>query len=166
MATIGMPQINIKHKGIFDLSEILQGIKGWFEGEYFKVHYPKHKLKQPAGGWEHEMEIYGERKMNEYVKFKITLFIRLYDIKDVEIIKDGKKIKTNSGRITVDISGEIELDFENRFGGSKFLQALQDFYHKYIIKQDIGDYWEDDIMLKMVNLGKLIREKCQQEAVT
>ena len=166
MTTIATPQINIKHKGIFDLSDILQGIKSYFESDYFKVHYPKHKLKQPSGGWEHEMEIYGERKVNDYVLFKITLFIRLYDIKDIEIIKDGKKIKTNSGRITVDISGEITLDFEKRFGGSKFLQGLQDFYHKYIIKQDIGDVWEDDIMLKMVNLGKLIREKCQQDVLT
>lgn len=165
MTKISTPSINIKHKGIFDLSDVLQGIKKWFEGDEFKVHYPKHKLKQPVGGWEHEMEIYGERKMNEYVKFKITLFIRLYDIKDIEVIKDGKKVQTNSGRITVDISGEIELDYENRFGGSKFLQALQDFYHKYIIKQDIGDYWEDEIMLRIVNLGKFIRETCQQEAV-
>ncbi|MBD3303633.1 hypothetical protein GF343_00660 [Candidatus Woesearchaeota archaeon] len=165
MTKISTPSINIKHKGIFDLSAVLQGIKNWFEGDEFKVHYPAHKLKQPAGGWEHEMTIYGERKMNEYVKFTITLFIRLYDIKDIEVIKEGKKVQTNSGRITADISGEIELDFENRFDGSKFLQAFQDFYHKYIIKQDIGDYWEDEIMLKIVNLGKFIREMCQQEAV-
>ncbi len=166
MTTINTPQINIKYKGIFDMADILQGIKSYFESDYFKVHYPKHKIKQPAGGWEHEITIYGERKMNEYVKFTIKLFIRLYDIKDIEIVKEGKKIKTNNGRITVDISGVIDLDFENRFGGSKFLQALQDFYHKYIIKQDIGDVWEDDIMLKMVNLGKLIREKCQHEIIT
>lgn len=158
-----MPTMFIKHKGIFDLSDILQGIKKFLEDDYFKVHFPAHKLKQPAGGWEHEMSIYGERKINEYVKFTIKLFIRLFDIKDIEVVKEGRKVKMNSGRIAAEISGVIDFDFENRFGGSKFLQGLQDFYHKYIIKQDIGDVWEDDIMLKMADLGKLIREKCQQD---
>jgi len=82
------------------------------------------------------------------------------------LIKDGKKIKADSGRIAIDIDGELTLDYQGRFGGSKAMQTLQDFYHRYIIRQDIGDYWEDEIVIRMVNLGKLIREQCQQEALT
>lgn len=148
------------------MSDILQGIKKFLEDDYFKVHFPAHKLKQPPGGWEHEIEIYGERKMNEYIKFKIDVFLRMFDVKDVELVKDGKKVKANTGRLAVEVSGSMTLDFENRFGGSKFLQALQDFYHDYIIRTSLGDYWEDELMIRIVNLGKLIREKCQQEALT
>lgn len=167
METIGMPTVYIKHKGVFNLSEILQGIIGFLEKDAFKVHYPKHKYKVPSPkGGEHEIKIYGERKINEYVKFKIDVFMRVFDFKEVEMLKEGKKVMMNTGRIAVEISGSMTLDFENRFGGNKFLQALQDFYHKHIIHRDIGDVWEDDLMLKIVNLGKLIREKCQQEALT
>ena len=92
--------------------------------------------------------------------------MRVFDFKEVEMLKEGKKVMMNTGRIAVELSGSMTLDFENRFGGNKFFQALQDFYHKHIIHRDIGDVWEDDLMLKIVNLGKLIREKCQQEALT
>jgi len=157
-----MPTIHIKNKGIFNLSDLIQGIKNFFESDSFKVHFPKHKAKKD----EHELKLYGERKMSEYVKFKITVWIRVLDWKEVEVIKDGKKMKADSGRIAVDIDGDLTLDYQGRFSGSKFLQALQDFYHRFIIKQDIGDYWEDELMIRMVNLGKLIRETCQQEALT
>ena len=162
MAKIGMPTIYIKHKGIFNLSEIIQGIKSFLEGDSFKMHFPKHKIKKD----EHEIKIYGERKMNEYVKFTIKLLIRIFDWKEVEIIKDGEKVKADSGRIAIDLDGVLELDYQGRFGGSKFMQGLQDFYHKYIIHRDIGDYWEDELMMRIVNLGKLIRGQCQHEALT
>ena len=134
MVKMNLPVIYIKQKGVFDLSEILQGIKKFFEDDSFKVHFPKHKYKVPSPkGGEHELRIYGERKMNEYIKFTINLFIRVFDWKEIEVVKDCKKIKTNYGRLAIDISGVLELDYENRFGGSKFMQGLQDFYHKYII---------------------------------
>jgi len=157
-----MPTMHIKNKGIFNLSDMIQGIKGFFEGDSFKVHFPKHKVKKD----EHELKMYGERNMSDYVKFKIIIWIRIFDWKEVELIKDGKKIKADSGRIAIDIDGELTLDYQGRFGGSKAMQTLQDFYHRYIIRQDIGDYWEDEIVIRMVNLGKLIREQCQQEALT
>ena len=167
METRKMPTIRIKHKGIFDINDILQGIKDFLEDDYFKFHFPQHKFKIPTPkGGEHKLKMYGERKVNEYVKYKINLYIRVFDYTEIEVIKEGKKVKMFNGRLYAEVSGDLILDFEKRFGGSAFLQGLQDFFHKYVIRRKIEDYWEDDIILKMVNLGKLIREKCEQEART
>lgn len=161
-----MPAIYIKHKGMFDLSDILKSIVKQLQDDSFKVHFSKHKYKVPSPkGGEQEIKFYAERKINEYVKFRIDVFIRVFDFKEVEVIKEGRKVMMNTGRIAAEISGVMELDFENRFGGNKFLQGLQDFFHKYVIHRDIGDVWEDDIMLKIVNVGRLIREKCEHEAI-
>ena len=167
MESIRGPTLWIKHKGIFDLNELLQVIKDFWEQDFFKVHMPKYKYKIPTPkGQQHKVNMYAERKMSEYVKFTVKIFIRAFDYKEVEIVKDGKKIKTGQGRLTVEVDGVLDLDFEKRFNGSAFLQGLQDFYHKYIIKYDICDYWEDELVLKMVGVAKLIREKCEQEAIT
>ena len=106
----------------------------------------------------------GDRKVNEYVKEIIEVAIRVWEMKDIEIIKDGQKIKTNEGKIAIEIGGNLSLDWQKRFKGNKFLQNLQDFFHKFIIRKDIGDQWEDNLLFKVMELTKLIQEKIGHEA--
>lgn len=160
-----LPATYIKHKGYLDASNLIRSIRGWFLKNRYDFHFPKQKYAGPAGSVEGEIEMYGERKMTEYVKFKISILIRLYDLKEVEIVKNGEKLKSSTGRAAIDISPIIFLDYRKRFGGNVILQALQDFYHRYVIKTTIDLIWESDIFLHVVDLAKLIRKQFQQEVV-
>ena len=161
-----LPMSYIKHKGYFDISKLLQSIRKWFLDRDYDFHFTKHKFKIPSpAGVEQEIELHGERKINEYVKFNIKLFMRFFDLKEVELVKEGQKIKTNSGRVAIEISASMIFDYENRFGGSKFVQAAQDFYHKFVIKRTIEEEWEDQLFMKMIDLMKLMRKQFEHEAV-
>lgn len=160
-----MPLTFVKHRGLFNYAELMNGLRNWFRDHGYKFHEPKHQWKVPAEGIEVEIKIKGDRKVNEYVKYHIEIFLRVYDMKDVEVVKDGQKVKMQDGKVTVEITGKLELDWQNRFGGNKFLQGLQDFLHQFIIKQDIGDHWEDDLLYKLIALTKFIRITLGQEAV-
>lgn len=162
---IGMPTTYIKFKGIFSYSEVMQAIRKWFKDYDYEFHEPKHQWKAPAEGIEAEIKIKGDRKVNEYVRYYIEVFIRTFDMKEVEVVKDGQKMKMNDGRILVEVGGKLELDWQNRFGGNKFLQNLQNFMNKYILKQDIGEHWEDDLLFKIMDLTKMVREKLGHEAL-
>ncbi len=164
--SIGMPAMNVKFRGIFNFSEVMQSIKNWFKSYDYEFAEPTHKWKVPSEGVEAEIKMSGDRKMNEYVKYYINVSIRTWDMKDVEVIKDGQKTKLQEGKISIDIDGKLELDWQNRFSGNKFLQNLQDFYHKFIIKQDIGDRWEDDLLIKVMDLTKIIRTKIGHESIS
>lgn len=85
------------------------------------------------------------------------------EISEVEIVKEGQKIKTQKGRIKVTVHGTMNLDWQKRFAGNKFLQYIQDFYHRYIIKEKIEDVWQDHLMLKAVTLKSKIQEKLESE---
>ncbi len=161
-----LPSSVIKHKGYFDLSKLLNSIKDWFSEQEYDFHFTKHKYKIPSpAGIEQEIELFGERKINEYVKYTIKLTVRVFELKEVEMVKEGQKIKTNSGRLAIEIGGSMLFDYENRFGGSKTMQAVQDFYHKLVIKRTIEDQWEDDLFLKIVDLMKLMRRQFQHETI-
>ncbi|MEM4263924.1 MAG: hypothetical protein QW666_03475 [Candidatus Woesearchaeota archaeon] len=156
----------IKHKGFLDVSKLIQSIRGWFLDNRYDFHFPKHKYAGPAGAAEQELEMYGERKMTEYVQFKISLLIRLYDLKDVEVVKNGEKIMSSTGRAAVEITPMMTLDYAKRFGGSVFMQTLQDIYHRYVIRTTIDDIWEDNIYMQVTDLAKLIKKQFQQETAS
>jgi hypothetical protein len=150
-----MPLMFLKHRGTFNLSELMKAIQEWFVDNGYKFHAPKYKMKAD----EAEYEIIAERDITEYVRFRILLHIWVREMREVELVQDGEKKKMNSGMINLDVGGEYELDYQKRFGGNKFFQWLQDFYHKYVIRQTISDVWEDDLFLKMVQLMGLIKNK-------
>lgn len=158
---VKFPVIYIKHKGNFDFNKLCQDIKAWFDENGYDFYAPKHKHKAE----EEEVKFYGERKITGYIKFIINVDMRVWDFKTVEIIKDGEKVKTNYGRIALEVIPVYILDYENRFKGNKLLQAVQDFYHKYVIKRKLEDYWEDELFLQASNLIRVIKKDLEYEAM-
>lgn len=152
--TDNMPIIYVKHRGLFNHAALVKGIQQWFVENNYKFHAPKYKIKAS----EAEYEIESERDVTEYVRFKISTHIWARDIVDVEVVKDGEKKKMQEGYIQMDVTGELEYDYDTRFGGNKFMQWLQDFYHQYIIKETIADVWEDDLILKMNQLVAAVKK--------
>lgn len=148
------PLTVIKSKGYFVWKDLLMNVKKWYESEYYDFAETKHKYKPE----EREVEVSGDRKLNEYVKYRIKVAMGVSGLKDVELIKEGKKINVQEGRVTVHISGTMFLDWQSRFKGNKFLQAIQDFYHKYIIKQKIESEWLDHLGFKMYQLSKMVNQ--------
>ncbi len=147
-----LPLTVIKSKGYFIWKDLLMNIKKWFESEYYLFGETKHKYKPD----EREVDVIGDRKLNEYVRYKIAVGIKVMGLKDVELIKDGKKITMQEGRVNINIAGTMLLDWQARFKGNKFLQAVQDFYHKYVIKQKIESEWLDHLGFKIYQLTKSI----------
>ena len=151
--TRGMPILYIKHRGMFNHSQLVKGIQKWFEDNNYVFHAGKFKLKPN----EAEYEISGELKVNEYVQYTIEVHMWIRDMSEVEVVEDGEKKKMQEGMINAETTGKYTLDYNARFGGSKFMQWLQDFYHKYVIRQTIDDVGDDDMFLKVVMLNAHIK---------
>lgn len=165
MKTIDTPVIYIKHKGFFNLSKLMQAVRKWFSDYDYEFQEGKYKYKTSQTGIEVEWEVKGEKKINEYVKTETKLWLRTWDTKEVEVVREGEKETTNTGRIAIELSANYTLDYNKRFHGSKFLQGLQDFYHRYIIKHTIEEKWEDYVYFKLNQLAKIIRESFAHEVV-
>jgi hypothetical protein len=170
MPKFPLPVTLIKHRGFFSYSDLLQAIIGWYAHDNYEVDMPMYKQKFPqVTGTEHEFKIHAEKKVTEYVKFHIDLFIRVYNMRDIEIIQEGKKMKLQDGQVQIEVIPFLELDWQKRFSGpppwQNFLKALDDFYRSYIIKYKIVDYWEDMILLKSSQLGRVMKEALGQEVM-
>jgi hypothetical protein len=167
MPTRKLPASRLKFQGIINYEGLFKLIRQWFLDQGYEFHHEvlKHKLPSPAG-YEQELKMSGWKKVNEYSKFNIQLYFHVYDIKDVEVIKEGKKTRLKSLRLTLEISPSVDLDYTKRFGGSRFLQGLQDFFLKYVYKEEISTVMEDQIWYRVLKLQKAIKDYFDFEAKT
>jgi hypothetical protein len=159
------PTLYIKHKGFFDLSKLMKNVRSWLTSHNYEFQEGTYKYKTSQIGIEMEWKVTGTVKINEYVKHKIECWVRTWDMRDVEVVSEGEKKNMTTGRIAVEVSSVYTLDYQKRFKGSKFLQGLEEFYHRYIIKHTIEEKWEDFIYMRVNQLAKLIRETFAHEVV-
>ncbi len=157
------PQM-VKYRGIFDFPKLLKLIHTWGTAQRFEMHEKRYKHKVPdARGAEQEVTLLGWRKIDAYLKFWISVDVKGEYLKDVDVIKDGKKKKLTQGKVRVMFNGYLELDYQNRFESSKFLVGLRDFYHKFVVRQKIQNVWEDTLYYRLYKLNKEVRVHLDME---
>ena len=162
-----LPNIQmIKYRGIFDYPGLLRVIYNWGTRQGFEVHEKKSKHKVPdARGAEQEQTILGWRKVDAYEKDWFVVDTRSEYLKDVDVIVDGKKKRLTQGKIRIRFSGYVELDYNNRFETSKFMEGVRDFYHKFIIRPHIQNVYEDRLYYRIYKLNKKVKEHLEMEGL-
>jgi hypothetical protein len=153
-----------RYSGVFDLGGLLRLIRGKMLDSGYLVGEPTYVQRQVGAGDKMEIEIKGDKDVTHYVKFKLTVLIRSKDTVDVEVTKNNEKVKMKQGNMQVFISGQVVLDYGNRFAKNKFLEALQDFYHNYVIKYTLENKYWDNLHAEIFQLQRAVREQLHFEA--
>jgi hypothetical protein len=157
-----LDKIIIKKRGFYDQSKLIKNVFEWYKKNDFFSDVKKFKLSGSTVKYTFE----GEKKVTDYLKWFIKCFFIIYDFEEVEIIKEGKKIKTNHAKLHCEITGRLEVDWQNRYGkGGKIITFLGDFLRKYILRYKIDDLWCDEIALKMEELSNEIKKSIDSEVV-
>ncbi|MDO8741074.1 MAG: hypothetical protein Q7J54_05885 [Candidatus Woesearchaeota archaeon] len=164
------PHYKIKKVGIVDLDGLYRLMHRWYvdRNYYFEEPTYKHKVPSPAGA-EEEFEWFGWRKMNDYVKYWILAYMHFYEMKEVEIIKDGKKKKMIRARVYIEVWGTMEWDWQKRWQGSKFLENVRKFMDQYFFmtRDKIGSsVWGDRLMYVAMKLHSEIKEHLEMETLS
>jgi len=162
-----LPGQLIRHRGFFNYEALLKAINEWFvyEDILFDIGSYKYKIPSPMG-IDKDVKFKGEKKLSEYVKMGIEVHIKVFGMRDVELIQDGKKLVVQEGQLRIMISPKIDFDWQGRYKNrGEFVKWLGDFMEKKILKYKIGDYWEDMVLLKAMELAKVIRTTIGQEVV-
>ena len=127
----------IQYKGVFDFDGLYKMMHAWIVNKRLTFHEERYKDKvsTPFGN-ELEIKWNAERKVTEFIKEYIKIEFHLWDFAEVEVIKEGKKVKMNKARMEIKFFAELELDYNKKFSGSTFNQKLGKFYLEKVI------YWD------------------------
>ena len=159
---IGTPDLYIQYKGIMDMQDLYETIADFFRQKKFKFYEKQQRLRKPGPfGAEILYQFEARRKVEDYYEWVVNLAIETFDMHDIEVVmKDGTKKKLAKGRIWMQLTGQVETDYEKAWEKSAFLAHLKSFYNKYIIKKKIESIWWDELYYKIVlRLQALLRER-------
>ena len=155
----------LKYRGVYDFEGLCRTMRQWIVDHGYEFHETsvKHKVPSPAGS---ELELKWEswKKVTGYIKFWIKIYFHLWDVNEVEVVKDGRKQKLTQARMQIEMWGQVDLDYHNRFTGSRFAKFLQDFYHKYIIRKDLDLVATDELYYRVYKLYSVAKQFLEMEA--
>lgn len=148
----------LRYKGTFDWEGLYKAMKGWFKEREYDFLEKRYKHKLQAGGFT-EIEVNWEcwRDETEYMRDWIHVYFHIWDYKEMEVIKDGKKVRLAKARMKIEITPFLEADYEDRWQDSAFKRKLRDFYHRFMYRVEIESLWEDKLWYnsnKLVQMAK------------
>ncbi len=154
----------IRYNGIFDFDKLYRDMAAWFGKNGFELQEDNYKHKTPMPiGCEQEIKWKGWLKTNEYARYWIHVHFHIWDLQDIEVVKDGVKKKMSKGKLFIILSIQLDLDYSNRFKGKSGI-LLQNLLRNYIMKKTIENSWQDELVYRMYKLHEVIKESLGMES--
>ncbi|MGM5485402.1 MAG: hypothetical protein ACQEP1_06040 [Nanobdellota archaeon] len=124
--------VRTNYKGLFSVTELYRLIDFWF----MEKGYTKHELNNFQEDKQDGKKIYINKepykKTSDYIKYVIQCEIECDQVKEVEVEKNGKKIRLNQGNCSVIITGHLITDYERKWEDKAFFYFLQQIFDKFV----------------------------------
>jgi len=131
----------IKYAGIFSFADFYKFCYEWIKEEIdMDISETKYgeKLKGDEKGI--AVEWIGEKKLTDYFRFDTKVNFEIDNLKNIEIMEGGKKIKMNEGSVKINVKGILVRDYKGKFEMSAFNKFLRSIYEKWVIPARIEEY--------------------------
>lgn len=107
---------DFNYSGYFDWPGLYATIMKWAGKEMLKIYEPLYKDKTTKQGFaEREFNWIFERKVDRMHKYTMNVNLRMWDIQNVEVTKDGVTKNLDRGRMRLRISAEMNNDYQGLF---------------------------------------------------
>jgi hypothetical protein len=154
-----MANIKIKHKGYVDIDKVIKKVSGILRAKKYNAFQDIYKYS--AGG--REVFFKADKKVDEYAKYNLNVFVLAFGLKKVELIKNGKKTITKEGTVMVDINYYIDQDHADAFGKNEFLVTLKKLFQNTILNGRIFGKYRKENEADAVEVAKEIRKILEHE---
>ena len=130
---------SIQYTGFFSFSDFYKFCHEWLTEETGLDIFSEDKYKEKLIGDSKDIEIKwrGWREITDYFKFEVEVVFDVKGLRNVELTQNGKKIKTNQGRVKVSVKGILIRDYKGKFEMSAFQKFMRSIYEKWVIPSRI-----------------------------
>jgi hypothetical protein len=130
----------IKQTGIFSFKDLYAFLYDWLKDEGYDVFEKSYSEKVTGDSKQIEITWEATREISDYFKFMMKINWQILGMKSVDVQKDDKKIKMDSGSLEIRFTGVLIKDYEERWENQPFWKFMRAIYEKYIIKSRVEDY--------------------------
>ncbi len=126
--------LQLSYDGLLNVNELYMLVDKFFRDHLYDKREAQNMEKVEPKGKYIELELIPYRKMTDYVKFVIRIRIHMFNVTDVEIEKDGQKVKLQKAKINMVFDGFLETDYEGRWEGKPEYVFLRTVFDKFVYK--------------------------------
>ena len=130
----------VKFSGIFEFKDTYQFVYNWLVDEDYTVEEEKYSETISGDTKGIEINWKATKKVSDYFRNEIKLGWRIIGMSNVEVEKNGKKIKMNKGNIELKIVGSLSRDYMGKWDSNASMKFLRGGYDKYIIEGTMKGY--------------------------
>ncbi|MEM4625463.1 MAG: hypothetical protein QXJ28_01720 [Candidatus Pacearchaeota archaeon] len=132
----------VKWSGLFNFKELYQFVYRWLSEEGYWTEEKKYVEEITGDSKKIEISWESTKKVSDYFKFEHKLAWRIVGMKSVEVERDGKKEKMNTGSFEIKITSTLVKDWESTWEKNPMMKFLRGVYDKFIIEGRIRAYEE------------------------
>lgn len=129
------PKAKFKWKGTCDLKLLYRNIKTWLEEEEYAVSEKSYGERVKPNGKQLEIVWEAGKEEGSYFAKKIYLEIFGLGISDVEVEREGKRLKLHSAELEISLRAEITLNASDEWHDG----LAHTIYQDYIVKEKIDE---------------------------
>ena len=131
---------SLSYEGVFNLKDLYRIIDSWFKDR----GYDKQEIKNWEDVSENEKQIVIEiipyKKVSDYARIDIRLFMIFSKIAEIEVEKDSLKFKMNKGRAEFYFDAYVVTDYENKWESRPIFFFIKNVFDKWIYRIYTSNY--------------------------
>lgn len=124
----------LEYEGPLSVSDLFRSIQNFFQERGFDYRQDKDFEHHTPSGTQIEWQISPWKIISDYARHLVKVRILAKDLAKVDVMKDGKKIKVENGKIIIIIDGFIETDVDSRWDERPFFVFLRTVYDKFVYR--------------------------------
>jgi len=128
-------QTRLNYEGLFDMRQLFGLINSWnFEKGYDRREKRNEQGNYPDGRT-YIIEMFPWKKISDYFRNVVRIRIFADHVKDVEIEKNGNKLRLQHGRVQIIMSAFLETDWQERWEKKAILFFIRAIVERYLMKE-------------------------------
>ncbi len=120
--------IKIRQESVFNMDELYKAMFAWFNN--YGYDFAEEEYNEKDSGRSKDVKFFwtAEKKIDTYIKWYMELNVLIMGLENVEIERNGLKLKTNKGSVEFKITAALIKDYDNKWskGFTAFLRKLYD----------------------------------------
>lgn len=132
-------ELKIAQRSFLDFGEFYTKLLLWSNLRGYNFKETEYRDQEELRGKQVEILWEGSSKYDDYAKFVIQVQIRILGLSQVELEKNGAKVKTFKGDFTIKVSSHVVIDYNEEYN-TPFNKFLRRLYDRFIIKDRIESY--------------------------
>jgi hypothetical protein len=134
-------QLKLAYEGPMDVKGLFRMIDSFFYEKGYNKWEVKNAEQALSSGKTIEIEIEPWKFTTDYFCNIIKIRMNFTDLKDIEVEKEGRKVKVQNGKVMMIIDGYFLSDYENKWEKKAWMMFIRTIYDKYIFAKQFA-YFE------------------------